>query len=79
MADRKATTRKATTAEDTTPECPPCACTDVQREYGHHHSCIYGSLRFLPITFGVGSTQLVVVGAMNANHAHYQALRVVRS
>jgi hypothetical protein len=78
MADRK-----ATTPEDTTPECPPCACTDMEREYGHNHMCVYGPLRFLPITSGVGpgagSTRLMVIGAMNTNHTRYHTLRAIRS
>ena len=78
MADRK-----ATIPEDTTPECPPCACSDLEREYGHHHACVYGPLRFLPLVDGAGarrraSTRLVVVGFMSARHTRFQLLRAIR-
>jgi hypothetical protein len=75
--------RKATTPEDTTPECPPCGCTDLERENGHGHACAFGPLRYLPITSGLGpgkgSTRFVTIGVMNNNHTRYHVLRAVQS
>uniref|UniRef100_UPI003F4915F4 hypothetical protein n=1 Tax=Pseudonocardia sp. CA-138482 TaxID=3240023 RepID=UPI003F4915F4 len=72
--------RKATTPNDVTPACPPCRCTEPEREFGHSHRCIYGPLRFLGVAHGAGAAPGVteIVTYRHFMNQHFTSYRVLR-